>query len=225
MRKKILVCALALGAMMVFSGCGANAEPDGGSGSNSTDEAATNEEISQEVSEANIALYEAGYEEVKNYFDIEPDSTLFSDECVIDMGEYAIVMYIEGDGSVFASISYDDKSVFSINALHYELNEFAKANQDKIKDLKNPIEVDEYMYSLEPGAESEAKENVEKFISETELSGMGMELKEMLFEYVFDKQDKEYFVFEYTHKNDDGTEKSVFVRYHNLMKRVVSVIK
>ncbi len=224
MRKKILVCALALGAMMVFLGC-SKAEPGDVAGSNAADEVVVKEENSPVASEENIALYDAGYGEVKSYFGIEPDSTLFSDECVTDMGEYAIVLYIEGEESVSASVAYEDKRVFSINALNYELHEFAKENQDKIKDAEKILEVDEYMYSLEPGSESEAKENVEKFISETELSGMELELKEMLFEYVFDKQDKEYFVFEYTCKNDDSTEKLVFVRYQNLMKRVVSVSK
>lgn len=225
MKKKILVCVLALGAMMAFSGCAGKAETGDVSASKAEPEVVVKEENLQTASKKNTALYDAAYEEVKSYFGIAPDRALFTDKCVVDMGEYAIVEYTEGEGSIFASVTYEDKIVFSINALNYELYEFAKENQDKIKDIEDMTQIDEYMSSLEPGVESEAKEAVEKFILETDISELDLEFKEMFYEYVFDKQDKEYFVFEYIYENEDGTENPVFIRYHNLMKRVVSVIK
>jgi hypothetical protein len=84
-------------------------------------------------------------------------------------------------------------------------------------------EVYDYKYSLTPITEEEALLIAEDFIMNSPLGEKTYTLKNTNFEYKFDSQDKEFFVFEYDLTDNEDNVSTSFIKIDNYMQVVTEI--
>ncbi len=126
---------------------------------------------------------------VRNYFSIQEE--LYNIH-PIDMGDYYLVLL----NSAFQVKITKEYEVFYID---------------------NNYQIDSYLET--PLTEVEALKAVREFIKASPLKENNLELTETLFEYEFDTQNKEFFIFEFS----DSDEKVVYIKYNAYSDVVDSV--
>ena len=134
--------------------------------------------------------------EIESYFNYDYLST--QNNMVIDMGHYWMV-YHESDFDV---------SILKNGFKMFRINDWSYANGES-KEV--------------PASEDSCLNDVEAFIKTTPLASSDYELIDSKFEYIFDQQAVEYYVFQYGFKNHPEYE-GFYIKYSTLYESVVEIL-
>lgn len=233
MNRKIVLIGMTLIVCLIGSGC--------------------NNQVTN-VNTSNLDSNEIVVEEVSEEADLSENEAASSENTIDDqkVATLAVQQYfheLEVDELVVESIDFSD----DINLVHFLAPESEKVMYTvrvDTKDLKvfmiqdltgmeqleaemigttgieSPTNKDiyDYKYSLTPISKEVALDIANKFLDGSPMVSKSYELVDTKFEFKFDSQDKEYFVFEYEITDVAGEKITTFVKVDNYIQTVVEII-
>jgi len=180
--------------------------------------------FNEDISKDEQQFFIIGSKIIEEFFNVECESEKFLKTDIQDMEQYAIVTIPTKLFFFTVRISYDDMKVFDIDS---ELYAFAKFLDEKVDDYSpsNNIDYSMYKYKKTPINEKYAKRITEDFIKDTPLANTHLMLKEVKYEYKYDSQEIEYYIFQYNYVNEEYRYDTVYIKVDTYMRKVVRITK
>ena len=219
-KKLVLLILLAIIAIFIVSCEDTSTIQNSISVSNEEVEYFFNEDISEQEKE----LFIIGSSVIEDFFDVTCDSSKYLKTDILDMDDYAIVS-IPADFIYFVvKISYSDMEVYAINNELYTFTQFLFEEIDDYQ-IDKVSEYGMYKYEKVSVNQKYAERIIKEFVLGTPLERAKLIFNDVTFEYKYNTEEIEYYVFKYNYVNEDYEFETIYFKVDAYMKKVVQMLK
>ncbi len=238
MLKKIILLLLSIAILLIFIGCDEKQSSDliyvAVDDNYISEKLIESDECSEviqknlvfkdEINEQEKQMFIAAANLIADFFHVESNSELFTDNDILDMGDY-VVINIPSDYIFFtASVMYKNNDVFNVDCGLYAFTQYM---YEEIEDY-SPEKINEYglyKYNNEPINKLYAKRVVFDFVATTPLANTKLILEGVTSEYKYGTREIEHYIFEYFYINEQSKFERIFIKVDTYMRKVVQISK